>query len=82
MKEFIQTNAEVQKSCSGPNSNAQRTLCLLKSVLGKNVSHPPDYSNPRPTTWFSRILAFRCTMSFCYQFVKKTALEFVKKCVF
>ena len=37
-----------QRSCSDPNSNAQRTLCLLKSVLGENVSHPPIILSPRP----------------------------------
>ena len=41
MKEFTQAMRKWQKSCSDPNSNAQRALCLLKSVLGKNVSHPP-----------------------------------------
>ena len=36
MKEFTQAMRKWQKSCSDPNSNAQRTLCLLKSVLGNN----------------------------------------------
>ena len=48
MKEFTEANAKVEKSCSDPNSNAQRTLCLLKSVLGENVYHPQIILLPPP----------------------------------
>ena len=40
-KSLLRQMHKWQKSCSDPNSNAQRTHCPLKSVLGKNASHPP-----------------------------------------
>ena len=58
-----------EKIFSGPGSdtksNAQRTLCLLKSLLRENVPIPPIILTP-PTIWLSRVLTFSCTMLFCY----------------
>ena len=69
-----------QKCCSDPNSNAHRRLCLLKSVLGENVSHSSDYSHlSRPFGFLEYLpLAASCLsfISFSYN-LGRVALQLV-----